>query len=60
MPNERVQYLLAEIANYRDQIALAAEPGTRATFAAFLDLAERELALHLAKSDAGADSSLAR
>lgn len=44
---DRIHYLRAQIANYREQIALTTEPGLRATFATFLELAERELALHM-------------
>lgn len=44
MLNDRIRYLRAQIAAYREQIALTAEPELRATFKAVVDLAERELA----------------
>lgn len=44
---DRIHYLRAQIANYREQIALTTEPGLRATFATFLELAEAELAQHI-------------
>jgi hypothetical protein len=43
---DRIHYLRAQITNYREQIALTAEPGLRAIFTTFLELAENELALH--------------
>lgn len=46
MLSDRMRQLYAEIATYREKIALTTEPGLKATFTAVLELTERELAMH--------------
>lgn len=46
MLNDRMRQLYAEIANYREKIALTTDPGLKATFIAVLELTERELSIH--------------
>jgi hypothetical protein len=53
MLEDHVRRLRAQIVLYREQIALTTEPGLKATFATFLELVERELAVHVANAERG-------